>query len=110
MEHYEKFNLAQAIINRMDWGLREIQTILHQCQNDIFERQPEMRYFTLLFASTQEMNFNNKIMSNIQKRAVEKLRFFQTEFVQSPSSLQSFDRMFKPTLHESTITAAGSGD
>jgi len=110
MEHYEKFNLAQAIINRMDWGLREIQTILIQCETDIYERQPEMRYFTLLFASTQELHLNNKIMSNIQKRAVLKLRFFQTEFVQSPTSLESFDRMFKPTLQDSTKTAAGSGD
>lgn len=109
MEHYEKFDLSQAIIDRMDWGLREIQNILNQCENEIYERQPEMRYFTLMFASTQEMRFTDKIMCNIQNRAVKKLRYFQSEFVQSEVSLESFDRMFKPTLQETRTTGGASG-
>jgi len=108
MEHYENFDLTQAIIDRMDWGLREIRNILNQCENEIYERQPEMRYFTLLFASTQEMRFTNSIMCNIQKRAIIKLRYFQTEFVQSETSIKSFDRMFEPTLQDTRHSYGGS--
>jgi len=94
-EMYAKFDKDDKILQRMDWGLQNVEEITLECEDDNFERVDEMRFFTLLFASSQEMLVQTKAMKDVQKKAVSKLRFFQTEFVQSQSSLASFDRMFK---------------
>lgn len=94
LTHYKSFDLEEAIVNKMDWGLQQITDICELCEEGDYERMEEMRYFTLLFASTHEVEFDSRVVKNIQKKAVEMLRFFQTEFVMNASSLESFDKMF----------------
>jgi len=98
MKQYKTFNLKDAIMERMKWGLCNIEQINKLCANDIFERNHEMRFLTLLFASSQEMLAECKEITSLQHKAATRLRYFQSEFVQSPESLQGFDRMFKPSL------------
>merc|ERR1719350_2142520 len=78
----------------MDWAVRNVTKIIDEVEDDKWDHVDDMRFYTLLFASSQEVHTTNKVMLDLQRKAVKKLRFFQTEFVQCKSSLASFDRMF----------------
>jgi len=105
MKSYENFNLRDHIIQRMKWGLCNIRQIIELVDNGISKRNHEMRFFTLLFASSQEVLEEFPAIKEYQQQAVRKLRYFQEEYVGNTDSLNSFDRMFKDTLDTLTTKA-----